>query len=67
MVIDSNKIIFPSHVVVCDPGCASADYVEMMADLLMQEATEPSPREHARVLRHHNNDGTWGIKQHNVH
>jgi hypothetical protein len=64
MVIEANKVIFNTHAVVCDPTCASTEYMEIMATLL-QEALVETPREHARVLRYHNNDGTWGIKLHN--
>lgn len=63
MQIQSNKIIFPTHVVVCDPEIADAEYMAGMAETLEADAQEATPREHARVLRHHNNDGTWGIKK----
>jgi hypothetical protein len=62
MQIQANKLIFPTHVVVCELGCYSAEYMEDMAYCLATEARSETPREHARVLRHNNNDGTWGIK-----
>jgi hypothetical protein len=63
MQINGNKIIYATHVVVCDPSCASPEYMKIMAELL-EDANAPTMREHARTLRYHNNDGTWGIKQH---
>ena len=62
MNIHANKIIFPTHVVVCDPDCASRNYMEEMAGYFEVFAENDTPREHARVLRYCNNDGTWGIK-----
>jgi hypothetical protein len=62
MNIQRNTIVYPTHVVTCDPAVYSRAYVEDMANTLTEEAAEPTPREHARVLRWHNNDGTWGIK-----
>ena len=62
MNIQGNKIVFPTHVVVCDPSCADKEYMEMMCEELAEFAEEHTPREHARVLRDCNNDGTWGIK-----
>jgi len=62
MNIQANKIIFPTHVVVCDPACASAEYLQDMAEHIKEYAENDTPREHARVLRNCNNDGTWGIK-----
>lgn len=62
--IQGNKIIYPTHVVVCEPTCYSEDYMEDMAYMLEKRAEDNSAREHARVLRYCNNDGTWGIKFH---
>ena len=62
MQIEGNKIIFPTHAVVCDPSCASPEYMQLMAEEL-EDATEHTPREHAAILRYVNNDGTWGIKK----
>jgi hypothetical protein len=65
MNIINNTIVYPTHTVVCDPAiCKSIPgYMEEMQECLA-EASEPTMREHARVLRYHNNDGTWGIKAH---
>lgn len=62
MHIANNKLIFPTHVVVCDPDCYSVEYMLDMAQEIAK-AKAPTPREHARILRRHNNDGTWGIKK----
>lgn len=62
MHIVNNQIKFPTHVVVCDPACYSAEYMEEMAREIAK-ARMHTPREHARILRRHNNDGTWGIKK----
>jgi hypothetical protein len=62
MNIQYNTIVYPTHVVTCDPAVYSREYMEDMARTLDEDAVEPTPREHARVLRLHNNDGTWGIK-----
>lgn len=63
MNIKHNTIVFPTHVVVCDPGCYSPEYMQDMVEYFEDYAVEDTPREHARVLRHCNNDGTWGIKK----
>lgn len=62
MRIDGNKIIFPTHIVVCDPDCADAEYMQLIVEEL-ESAREHTPREHGRILRKINNDGTWGIKK----
>ncbi len=62
MNIQANKIVFPTHVVVCDPVCASETYMQDMAEHIEMYARNSTPREHALVLRNCNNDGTWGIK-----
>ena len=62
MHIQGNKIVFPTHMVVCDPVCADQAYMEFMYEELLECAKKHTPREHARVLRECNNDGTWGIK-----
>ena len=64
MYIRANNIIYPTHTVVCDPSCASKEYLEEMAHHIGLYADNDTPREHARVLRNCNNDGTWGIKMH---
>ncbi len=63
MPVVGNKIVYPTHAVVCDPTVADPEYMQMIAETLDAEATEPTMREHARVLRMHNNDGSWGIKK----
>jgi hypothetical protein len=61
MHIAHNQIKFPTHTIVCDPDCYSAEYMLLMAQEIAK-AKVPTPRNHARILRQHNNDGTWGIK-----
>ena len=63
MRICANKIMFQTHAVVCDPKVADAEYMQLMAETLGAEADQATPREHARVLRNHNNDGSWGIER----
>ena len=63
MQIQSNKIIFPTHVVVCNPAVADKEYMEEMANYLEADTRHETPREHARLLRNCNNDGTWSIKK----
>lgn len=63
MRIQGNAILYATHAVVCDPALANEEYMQFMVEILEDEAKEVSPREHARVLRNNNNDGTWGIKR----
>jgi hypothetical protein len=63
MQVNGNKIVFPTHAIVCDPEVADPEYMRLIADTIEAEANEPTMREHARVLRNHNNDGSWGIKR----
>lgn len=62
MHIINNTIVYPTHTVVCDPACYSSEYMQDMMVHISENAEDDTPREHARVLRHCNNDGTWGIK-----
>lgn len=62
-MIVGNKILFPTHAVVCDPEVCDPSYMEIMEETILADAKEATPREHARVLRRHNNDGSWGIKK----
>jgi hypothetical protein len=65
MHIAHNRISFPTHTIVCDPACYSVEYMlDMAAEIA--KAKDPTPRQHAKILRHHNNDGTWGIKVNKV-
>ncbi len=67
MQIQGNRIVFPTHAVEMNLEAGwseefSQGYLKAMAEHLDLQADEPTPREHARVLRECNNDGTWGIK-----
>lgn len=62
MHIKHNTIVFPTHIIVCDPAVCRPKYMEEMAELIADEAEDNTPRAHARVLRNNNNDGTWGLK-----
>jgi len=62
MQIKHNTIVFPTHIIVCDPAVYWPEYMVEMAELLEVEATDCTARAHAKVLRNNNNDGTWGLK-----
>lgn len=57
--IVNNKILYPTHCVVCDPKIATMDYMLIMHSSLTDNAVSSV---HRRQLFDLHNDGTWTIE-----
>ena len=58
--IKGNKIYYADHYLVCDPTCATPEY---MSDVESELSPDGDAKKHKRELYFMNNDGTWTVKK----
>ena len=58
--IVGNRIIYAKHQVICEAGCADAQYMRIMKDYTLSPNGDAET--HLCELDAVNNDGTWTVR-----